>query len=148
MIEANSLYLVYVYNSFHELLVILPSVKTLAKLIKSNHATIVSTIKNETIFRGEWYFSNIPLNIEEKPLISDWCSKECNELVLKIINNNHIRKAVFVYDINYNFIYKYDGVKDAERALEINHSIIKKYAHIGGKYNEYIFSYETINKNK
>ena len=35
MIEANSLYPVYVYNSFHELLVILPSVKTLAKLIKS-----------------------------------------------------------------------------------------------------------------
>ena len=53
MIEANSAYPVYVYNSFHELLVILPSVKTLANLIKSNHATIVSNIKNETIFRGE-----------------------------------------------------------------------------------------------
>ena len=47
MIEANTLYPVYVYNSFHELLVILPSVNTLAKLIKSNHATIVFIIKNE-----------------------------------------------------------------------------------------------------
>lgn len=145
MIEANSSYPVYVYNSFHELLVIFPSVKTLAKLIKSNHVTIVSNIKNETIFRGEWYFSNIPLNISDKPLILDWCSKECHELVLKIINNNHIRKAVFVYDINLNFISKFDGVKDAERTLNINHSVIKKYASINGKYNEYIFSYERIN---
>jgi len=148
MIEANSAYPVYVYNSFHELLVILPSVKTLAKLIKSNHATIVSNIKNETIFRGEWYFSNIPLNINDKPLILDWCSKECNELVLEIINNNHIRKAVFVYDLDLNFISKFDGVKDAERALGINQSIIKKYANVSGKYNEYIFSYERINNNK
>ena len=33
MIEANSKYSVYIYNSFRELLVIFPSVKTLAKLI-------------------------------------------------------------------------------------------------------------------
>jgi group I intron endonuclease len=53
MIEANSAYSVYVYNSFRELLVIFPSVKTLAQLIKSNHSTLVKTIKEETIFRGE-----------------------------------------------------------------------------------------------
>jgi group I intron endonuclease len=53
MIEANSAYPVYVYNSFKELLVIFPSVLTMAKLIKSNHPTIVNTIKQETIFRGE-----------------------------------------------------------------------------------------------
>ena len=41
MIEANSGYSVYVYNSFKELLVIFPSVLTLAKLIKSNHSTLV-----------------------------------------------------------------------------------------------------------
>lgn len=145
MIEANSAYPVYVYNSYHELLVIFPSAKTLANLINSNHATIVSNIKNETIFRGEWYFSNIPLNINDKPLISDWCSKECNELVVEILNNSHIRKAVFVYDLDLNFIYKFYGVKKAEIALGINHSIIKKYANVSGKYNEYIFSYERIN---
>ena len=53
MIEANSAYSVYVYNSFKELLVIFPSVKTLAKLIKSNHSTLVNTIQEQTIFRGE-----------------------------------------------------------------------------------------------
>jgi group I intron endonuclease len=53
MIEANSAYPVYVYNSFKELLVIFPSVLTLAKLIKSNHPTLVGVIKEKTIFRGE-----------------------------------------------------------------------------------------------
>jgi group I intron endonuclease len=53
MIEAQSAYSVYVYNSFKQLLVIFPSVLTLAKLIKSNHATIVSVIKEQSLFRGE-----------------------------------------------------------------------------------------------
>jgi hypothetical protein len=53
MIEANSAYPVYVYNSYKELLVIFPSVLTLAKLIKSNHSTLVDVIKEKTIFRGE-----------------------------------------------------------------------------------------------
>jgi hypothetical protein len=69
MIEANSAYSVYIYNSFKELLVNYPSVKTLAKLIRSNHSSIVRTIKNKTLFRGEWYLSNLPFNIEDKPLI-------------------------------------------------------------------------------
>ena len=49
MIEANSAYSVYIYNSLRELLVIFPSVKTLAKLIHSNHSTIVDIIKNRTL---------------------------------------------------------------------------------------------------
>jgi len=53
MIEANSAYPVYIYNSFKELLVLFPSVKTLAKLIKSNHPTLVKNIQEQTIFRGE-----------------------------------------------------------------------------------------------
>jgi len=53
MIEANSAYPVYVYNTYKKLLVIFPSVKTLAKLIKSNHSTIVNYIKNSELFRGE-----------------------------------------------------------------------------------------------
>jgi len=53
MIEANSAYPVYVYNSFKELLVIFPSLTTLAKLIKSNHPTLVNVIKQQIIFRGE-----------------------------------------------------------------------------------------------
>jgi group I intron endonuclease len=53
MIEANSKYSVYVYDSLKRLLVIFPSLLTLAKLIKSNHFTLVEVIKNNKIFRGE-----------------------------------------------------------------------------------------------
>ncbi|RMZ69678.1 GIY-YIG endonuclease [Pyrenophora seminiperda CCB06] len=53
IIEAKSAYPVYVYNSFKELLVIFPSVTTLAKLIKSNHSTLVDSIKEQKLFRGE-----------------------------------------------------------------------------------------------
>jgi len=70
MIEANSAYSVYVYNSFKELIVIFPSVLTFCKLIKSNHSTIIDIIKQKTIFRGEWFFNNIPYNINDKPIIN------------------------------------------------------------------------------
>ena len=144
MIEANSAYPVYIYNSFKELLVIFPSVKTLAKLIKSNHPTLVKNIQEQTIFRGEWYLSNIPYNLSDTPRIADWNSKECEELILNINNNSHILKAVFVYDVNRKFINKYEGVMAAQRALKISHSTIKKYANVGGTYNGYIFSYERL----
>jgi len=71
IIEAKSAYPVYIYNSFKELLVIFPSVSTLANLIKSNHSTIVDVIKEQTIFRGEWYFTNLPYNISDTPLIAN-----------------------------------------------------------------------------
>lgn len=70
MIEARSSYAVYVYNSFKQLLVIFPSVLTLGKLIKSNHTTIVNVIQEQTMFRGEWYISNIPYNVNDTPLIT------------------------------------------------------------------------------
>jgi group I intron endonuclease len=147
MSEANSVYPVYVYNSLKELLVIFPSVAFLAKLIKSNHATLVDVIKQRTIFRGEWYLSNIPYNLTDTPLISSSAAQaeERDKLVLEINNKSYIRKAVFVYDENKNFIGKYEGVKDAERAFKINHSTIKKYANVAGVYNGYIFSYERLN---
>lgn len=144
MIEANSAYPVYIYNSFKELLVIFPSVKTLAKLIKTNHSRLVLIIKEQTIFRGEWYLSNIPYNISDIPKITDWNSKECEELLLNINSNSHILKAVFVYDLNKNFIGKFDGVMAAQKALKISHSTIKNYAKVGGVYKGYIFSYERL----
>lgn len=145
MIEANSAYPVYIYNSSKELLVIFPSVKTLAKLIKSNHPTIVSHIKDGTLFRGEWYFSNIPFNLSDTPLISDWSSKESNNLILDINNNSHIKKAVFVYDTNKNFIGKFEGVMQARKNLNISHETIKKHALLNKPYKGYIFSYDRLN---
>lgn len=144
MIEANSAYSVYIYNSFKELLVILPSVRTLAKLIHSNHSTIVSNIKNKTLFRGEWYFSNLPFNLTDTPLISNWTSKESNNLILEMINNSHIKKAIFVYNIDNEFIGKFEGVTHAQKKLNINHDIIKKSALLNTPYKGYIFSYERL----
>jgi len=145
IMEAKSAYPVYVYNSFKELLTIFPSATTLAKLIKSNHPTIVNVIKEGILFRGEWYFSNIPYNIEDTPLIANWNSKQSDELILNINNNSHIRKSVFVYDINKNFVVKYNGVMEAQRALGISHSTIKNYAKVNGTYKGYIFRYERLN---
>lgn len=53
MMEANSAY--SVYNSFKELLVIFPSALTLAKLIKSNHPTLVNKRTNNI---QRWMVSN------------------------------------------------------------------------------------------
>ena len=53
IIEAKSFYPLYIYNSNKNLLVIFPSVKTLANKINSNHSTIVNYIKNKNLFRGE-----------------------------------------------------------------------------------------------
>ena len=144
MIEANSAYSIYIYNSFKKLLVIFPSVRTFAKLINSNHSTIVSYIKKSTLFRGEWYFTNLPFDFIEIPLISNWSSKESNNLILEINNNIHIKKAIFVYNLNKEFLYKYEGVTHAQKKLNINHDIIKKYALSNASYKGYIFSYERL----
>ena len=145
MIEANSAYPVYIYNSFRKLLVIFPSVRTLAKLINSNHSTIVSYIKDKTIFRGEWYFSNIPFNITDTPIISNWSSKEAKDLMTEILNKSNIKKAIFVYSYNEEFIGKFDGVTHAQKELNLSHDIIKKYALLKKPYKGYIFSYERLN---
>jgi len=144
MIEANSSYPVYIYDSYKKLIVIFPSVLTLAKLINSNHPTIVKVIKEQLLFRGEWYITNILYNIDDIPVLSNLSSKECEEFIISMKLNIHIKKAIFVYDKNRKFLNKYEGVTDAQRALGINHSIIKKYAKISGEYNGYIFSYERL----
>ena len=144
MIEAKSAYPVYVYNSYRVLQVIFPSVRTLAKLINSNHPTIVKCIKNKVLFRGEWYFSNIPFNLSDVPLISNRFSTKAHKLILDIKNNSHIKKAIFVYLINKEFLQKFDGVTHAKKELHINHDVIKKHALLNKPYGKYVFSYERI----
>ena len=148
IIEANSKYSVYIYNSFRELLVIFPSVKTLAKWINSNHSTLKNNIKDGTLFRGEWYFSYLPFNLTDTPLISNWYSTstqhESNNLVLEMIKYSHIKKAIFVYNIKKEFIKKFEGVTHAQKELNINHDVIKKHALLNIPYNGYIFSYERL----
>ena len=130
MIEANSAYPVYIYDSFKNLLIIFPSVKTLAKLIKSNHSTIITYIKNRELFRGEWYITNLPYNISDTPLISNWSGSvgsESRALISEIINNSHIKKAIFVYKIdstgNKEFLHKFEGVTHTQKELTVNQRI-------------------------
>jgi len=144
MIEAKTAYPVYVYNSYRVLQVVFPSVKTLAKLIKSNHPTIVKSIKNQVLFRGEWYFSNIPFNLSDGPVISNWISIKANNLILDIKKNSHIKRAIFVYLLNKEFVKKFDGVTQAKKELRISHDVIKKHALLNKPYGMYVFSYERI----
>ncbi len=41
-------------------------------------------------------------------------------------NSSHIRKAVFLFDAQKNFIRRYDGIVDASKDLGINHSVIQQ----------------------
>jgi len=85
-------------------------------LNKSNHSTVVNYIKKDKLFIGEWYFSNSPFNFSDIPLISDLTSIESNNLILDIKNNSHIKKAIFVYDLNNNFILtKFYGIAQAKK---------------------------------
>lgn len=59
-------------------------------------------------------------------------------------SQSHVKKAVFVYDENRNFINKYEGVTKVQKHMNINHSTVKKYASLTHSYNGYIFSYERL----
>lgn len=117
MIKANSSYPLYIYNSYRDLQIIFPSVNTLAKLINSNHATIVNYIVNEELYRGEGYFSSLPFNLDDTPWVSDWTSLESKNIIIEIKNNWLIKKAIFVYNYDKKFIYKFNGVTHAEKNL-------------------------------
>ena len=61
-----------------------------------------------------------------------------------MIKHSNIKKPIFVYNINKEFILKFEGVTHAQKKLNINHSVIKKYALLNIPYNGYIFSYERL----
>lgn len=127
----------------------MPSVKTLGKLIKSNHATIVNFIKKGELFRGEWYLTNIPYSISETPLIKSWPKVEVDQLIEVMIKNSHIKKAIFIYKSDQfgqaiEFVKIFEGVTHAQKELDINHLIIKKHALNNLPYKKIIFSYERL----
>ncbi len=142
--KANSAFPLYVYNSLRQLVMICPSVRALADLINTNSSTITNSIKNESLFRGEWYFSSMPYNIEDTPLISDYDSKEGQEVILDMENSSHIRKAIFLFNSQKEFIRRYDGILIASKDLGISHSIIQKNIELKTPYKGYFFSYERL----
>ena len=60
IVAAKSKQTVYIYNSLKKLLIVYPSVKTLANVINSNSPSIKKVIDNNSLFRGGWYFSSKP----------------------------------------------------------------------------------------
>ena len=145
MIEANSAYPVYIYNSYKNLLAIYPSVKTLATKAKSNHPTIVTYLKRQELFRGEWYFNNIPYNISDTPLIKNWNTKEGELLCKEIADNTTVKKGIFVYDNDMNFIAKDSGVTSASKIYGISQTTIRNIAKVNGLHaSGYYFRYERL----
>jgi len=59
-------------------------------------------------------------------------------------NNSKIKKAVFVYTKNKEFLYKFESITQAGKELNINYYVIKKYAKINLAYKCYISSYEKL----
>jgi len=144
--QANTQGSVYIYDSFKNknLVLILPSIRNLTTLIKSNHNTIVNVINNESLFRGEWYIKTQPYNITDTPSISEPYSAEGTNFISCIINNSHIKKAIFVYNAKKELINIYPGVKQAKKDLHISHEQIKLHAHSKQPYKGYLFSYERL----
>jgi len=147
IIKNKSFNPVYIYDSYKNLIVIYPSVRTLSKVIAANHATIVKHINNNELFRGEWYFTNTPYNVEDTPKISDWMDTECEWLTKEIIGNIGVTKGVFVYDKNKKFIAKYKGVTEAGKMHSLSYITVKKCASVNGLHSSgYYFCFERLDE--
>ena len=142
IINSKSLSKIFIYSSLKELLVIFPSVKTLANKIKANSTSINKAIENNTLFRGEWYIRKSLLNIE--PEIPKFSYLSCDSLIEDMIKCSSIKQAIFVFDSNKKFLAKYSGIMEAEKELSIRHEKIKKYANLKLAYSGYIFSYHRL----
>jgi group I intron endonuclease len=136
---------VYIYDSYKNLIVIYPSVRTLSKVIAANHATIVKHIESNALFRGEWYFTNTPYNVEDTPKIKDWMDTECELLTKEIIGNIGITKGVFVYDKNKKFIARYKGVTEAGKMHNLSYITVKQCASVNELHNSgFYFCFERL----
>jgi len=61
-------------------------------------------------------------------------------------NNSKIKKAIFVYNTNKEFLCKFEGVTQASKELNMNHCLIKNNACLAGNASikGYIFSYDRL----
>nr|YP_009254046.1 hypothetical protein [Hypomyces aurantius]ANC62731.1 hypothetical protein [Hypomyces aurantius] len=136
---------IYIYDEFKTLLVIVPSLRSLAVLLGSSSISISlkRAMENKALFRSSWYISNHLFNEDDKPLI-DITSSEYINLIETMNSQKHIRKAIFVFKDG-EFLQKYDGILAVEKALNIYHDVIKSNIEKNTTYNGYWFSYHRIN---
>ena len=135
---------IYIYDEFKVLLVIVPSLRSLAVLLGNTSISISlkRSIENESLFRSSWYISKHPFNEDDKPLM-EISSNEYINLIEKMKSQKHIRKAIFVFK-NEEFLQKFDGILAVERALNISHDTIKTNIEKNTMYKGYRFSYHRI----
>lgn len=135
---------IYIYDQFKTLLVIAPSIRSLAVSLGSSSisTSIKRAIETGSLFRSGWYISNIPFNEQDKPLI-EFNSSEYINLIEEMESQKHIRKAIFVFKDG-EFLQKYDGILAVEKALNISHDVIKSNIEKNTMYKGYEFSYHRI----
>lgn len=135
---------VYIYNEFKQLLVIAPSLVSIAVLLgnKSISISLKRAISEKSLYRSSWYLSRIPFNEGEKPLMAV-PSAEYTNLISQMKSQKHILRAVFVYKDG-EFIGKYDGIMSVRKALKISHITIKENIVNNTTYKGYRFSYHRI----
>lgn len=135
---------IYIYDEFKVLLVIIPSLISLATLLGNPSITISlkRSIEDESLFRSSWYISKHPFNENDKPLM-EISSNEYINLIEKMKSLKHIRKAIFVFK-NEEFLQKFYGILAVERALNISHDTIKSNIEKNTSYRGYRFSYHRI----
>lgn len=135
---------VFIYDEFKRLLVIVPSLTSLAVSLGNRSITISlkRAMVNESLFRSSLYISKYPLNEDEKPLM-EVPSPEYSELIEKMKSQKHIRKAIFVFKDG-EFICKYEGIMEAESALNISHDTINSNIENNTTYKGYRFSLHRI----
>lgn len=135
---------VFIYDEFKKLLVIVPSLTSLAVSLGNRSITISlkRAMENESLFRSSWYITKYPLNEDEKPLM-EASSPEYSELIEKMKSQKHIRKAIFVFKDG-EFICKYEGIMEAESALNISHDTINSNIEKNTTYKGYRFSLHRI----
>lgn len=114
----------YIYDEFKNLLVIVPSRGSLARALGSSaiNVSINRAIENKILFRSSWYVSKVPFNEDEKPLM-EFSTPEYLELLDKMKAQKHIRKAIFVFKDG-EFWRKYEGIMEVEKDLKISHDTI------------------------
>jgi hypothetical protein len=71
-------------------------------------------------------------------------SPEYSNLIEKMKSQKHIRKAIFVFKEDGEFIKKYNGILEVERALNISHDTINSSIEKNTTYKGYKFSLHRI----
>jgi hypothetical protein len=101
------------------------------------------------LFRGEWYFANIPFNIDDYPQLKHWNTIEGEQVAKEIKDKINVKKGIFVYDKDKKFISRHDGVTETGKAYNLNHLTIKKYAEVNGLHKSgHYFCFERLETKK